>query len=103
MTTTYRIATALVALGLASPLAFAQDAQGQAAPEPQAQAAPQEQGTSWAALDTDADGNISKQESQRHPGLASVFDEADGDGDGQLTPEEYRAFVQKQQGGAAQE
>lgn len=42
MTTTYRIATALVALGLASPLAFAQDAQGQAAPEPQAQAAPQE-------------------------------------------------------------
>lgn len=61
-------------------------------------------GQTWASIDTDGNGTISKSESQVNAGLAQVFDQADSNQDGELTPDEYKAFVQAQQGaaGAAQ-
>ncbi len=47
----------------------------------------------WADVDTDGSGAISKAESSGMAGLSEVFDRADADGDGQLTPDEYRAFA----------
>ncbi len=58
-------------------------------------------GQTWASVDTDSDGAISKQEAQVNAGLAQIFDQADGNADGKLTPDEYKAFVVKQQGGGA--
>ena len=57
-------------------------------------------GQTWASVDTDSDGAISKQEAQVNAGLAQIFDSADGNTDGKLTPDEYKAFVAKQSGGA---
>ncbi|KRG64166.1 hypothetical protein ABB26_08935 [Stenotrophomonas humi] len=93
---------ALVGSALALP-AMAQDAQDQAAT--QAQTAEQAQGASaadgggqsWASVDTDGDGSISKAESQANAGLAQVFDDADADKDGKLTQEEYRVYAAKAQ------
>ena len=98
----------LIALGaaLAMPAAFAQEA----APTPQdptpttittadpAQStAPssQQQPLTWADLDVDANGTLSKTEAGNLPQLAQVFDEADADNNGELTPDEYKAFVAK--------
>ncbi|MBN6151309.1 EF-hand domain-containing protein [Xanthomonas sp. AmX2] len=58
-------------------------------------------GQTWADVDTDSDGAISKQEAQVNAGLTQIFAQADGDADGKLTPDEYKAFVAKQQGGGA--
>jgi len=55
----------------------------------------------WNDLDTDKDGAISKAESSANPGLSQIFSQADGDGDGKLTQEEYKAFVVKNYGGDA--
>lgn len=124
-TTTRLTAAPLMILGMlaAAPLAFAQtqpttateaQAEQQAQQMQQAQqatgAAQQQaqqsqgggQAMGWADLDVDGDGNISKEEAQRHTGLSSVFDEADTNGDGQLTPDEYRGFIQAQQDAATQ-
>lgn len=57
-------------------------------------------GQTWASVDTDSDGAISKQEAQVNAGLTQIFDQADGNADGKLTPDEYKAFVAKQQSGA---
>ncbi|KAF1014236.1 MAG: hypothetical protein GAK31_03260 [Stenotrophomonas maltophilia] len=57
-------------------------------------------GQTWASLDTDGNGTISKAEAQVNAGLAQVFDQADTNKDGELTPDEYKAFVQSQQGTA---
>ncbi len=110
----------LVAAGslMAAP-AFAQSAQESAA-QAQAQAAQAQQaasqagqaadqasaqasggGQTWASIDTDGNGTISKSEAQVNAGLAQVFDQADTDKNGELTPDEYKAFVASQQGGAA--
>ena len=43
------------------------------------------------------DGSISRAESQAHAGLAQVFDTADADKDGKLTPDEYRTYSASQQ------
>lgn len=83
------------ALALAMPMAFAQEADqfGQdPAPQPTEQAAPAGQVT-WADLDTDGDGNLSREEAAALPELAAIFDQADTDGDGILTPQEYEAFA----------
>ncbi len=88
---------AIAALSLAAPMAFAQDAATPADPAPAAQ----EQKMGWADVDTNQDGNVSKDESAAVPSLAQVFDQADADADGQLTPQEYQAFVAQQQSGAA--
>jgi hypothetical protein len=112
--------TAMIALGvaLAMPMAFAQDptssttqappttdaettttqdyAQDATAEAPQAQ-----QGqVTWADLDTDGDGKLSQAEAAGLEGLAQVFSEVDADGDGFITPEEYRDFVNRQAAGA---
>lgn len=97
---------ALVALGaaLAMPLAFAQSeaadpTQDAATPTaeqapPAATAQPAQQLT-WADVDADGNGSISKTESAQLASLADVFDQADADADGELTPDEYKAFVAK--------
>lgn len=105
----------MIALGaaLAAP-AFAQQVQqdpqadaaaapaagAQASPAPGASAGGQGQ-QGWNDLDTDKDGAISKAESAANPGLSQIFGQADGDGDGKLTQEEYKAFVVKNYGGGA--
>ncbi len=58
-------------------------------------------GQTWASVDTDGNGTISKSEAQVNAGLAQVFDQADTNKDGELTPDEYKAYVAAQQTGAA--
>lgn len=94
---------AMIAVGaaLAMPVAFAQsepaDGRQEAitdAGQPAKQAAPQASGAmSWADVDADKDGAISKDESSKLTSLAQVFDAADADSDGLLTPDEYKAYV----------
>jgi hypothetical protein len=107
---------ALVAM-LSAPLAFAQDAAATdpATPPPaaEAQAAPTTSNDaaaattagdpakkSWADVDADKDGKLSKSEADSVPALAQVFGQADVDADGNLTADEYKAFVAKNQDGA---
>ena len=58
-------------------------------------------GQTWASVDTDGNGTISKPEAQVNAGLAQVFDQADSNKDGELSPDEYKAYVAAQQGKAA--
>jgi len=88
------VVSTVLAAALAFP-AFAQSAQSGAA-QPQQGGG----GQTWASVDTDSDGAISKQEAQVNAGLSQIFDQADGNADGKLTPDEYKAFVAKQQDGA---
>jgi len=97
----------LIALGaaLAMPMAFAQDptaaepptAQDPTTEYPTQSPAPaaEQQPLTWADLDVDGNGTLSKTEAGNLPSLAQVFDEADTDRDGELTPDEYKAFVAK--------
>ena len=65
--------------------------------------APQQQGLvgpaatqqplTWADLDVDKDGSLSKEEVTTVPALTQVFDDADADADGKLTAEEYKAHA----------
>lgn len=105
---------AVIALGaaMAMPMAFAQDAAAtQEAPpttttqdyaqDATAEAPQAQQGqVTWADLDTDGDGRLSQAEANGLEGLGQVFDQVDADGDGYITPEEYRDFVNRQAAGA---
>ena len=93
----------LIALGaaLAIPMAFAQDAttppqdpatQGGDPAQSTAPASSQ-QPLTWADLDVDGNGTLSRTEASSLPSHAQVFDQADADSDGELTPDEYKAFV----------
>jgi hypothetical protein len=53
---------------------------------------------SWADVDADKDGNLSKAEAAAVPSLGQAFDKADSNADGSLTGAEYKAYV-KAQGG----
>ncbi|UYB52865.1 EF-hand domain-containing protein [Xanthomonas sp. AM6] len=100
---------AILAAALALP-AFAQDAQSDAAAQAPAtnasatgqpaQSSASGGGQTWADVDTDSDGAISKQEAQVNAGLSQIFSQADADHNDKLTPDEYKAYVAKQQGGA---
>lgn len=59
------------------------------------------QRVTWSDLDTDKDGKLTKAEAAPVQALTQVFDDADTDKDGALTPDEYKAFVAKNQEGAA--
>ena len=88
----------LIALGaaLAIPMAFAQDPTATHDPQPQEYTTPEDasaQPLTWADLDVDGNGTLSREEAANVASLAQVFDEADADNDGQLTQEEYRAYV----------
>jgi Ca2+-binding EF-hand superfamily protein len=89
------IITPLVALAmsLAATAVVAQDAASQ--PQPTAtqtdQAAPAK--TAWEDLDSNKDGNLSKQETTTVPALHDVFDKADSNADGVLTGDEYRTYL----------
>ncbi|MEP6633549.1 MAG: EF-hand domain-containing protein [Luteimonas sp.] len=101
----------LIALGsaLAMPVAFAQDAAAkqdsmQAAPTTTEQAPPAAEQAApandakkvtWADLDADKDGSLSKSEAAQLASLSQVFDQADTDANGKLTADEYKAFVAK--------
>lgn len=111
---THSLRTALfAALVLAAPLAFAQDAtagQAQASqaqvPEtapPPASPAPAQtsEKKSWADVDTDKDGALSRDEAATIPALAEAFDAADTDADGKLTAEEYKAHAAGKDGDKA--
>ena len=107
---------ALVA-ALSAPLAFAQDAtttETATPPAADAQAAPTTTNDaaaatiagdpaakkSWADVDADKDGKLSKIEADSVPALAQVFGQADADADGNLTADEYKTFIAKNQEGA---
>ena len=96
--------TGLLALSaaFAAPMAFAQsttptDAAAQdaatqpASPAPQSDAAPAKK--TWADLDTDKDGNLTKTEAATIPSLQAVFDQADANADGALSGEEYKTYL----------
>lgn len=61
----------------------------------QATASTQAGAMSWSDIDTDKDGNISKTEAAAMPALDRVFADADGDADGSLTADEYRAYAER--------
>jgi hypothetical protein len=92
----------LIALGaaLAIPMAFAQDATTppqdpatQADPAQSTAPSSTQQPLTWADLDVDGNGTLSRTEASSLPSLAQVFDQADADSDGELTPDEYKSFV----------
>ena len=98
----HAISLLALAAAVAAPAAFAQTAptadpaaQSQAAPAPTAQ--PKQ--VTWADLDTDKDGNLTKTEVATVPVLTQSFDAADADADGKLTADEYKAHAA--QGAAA--
>ena len=106
-----------IAAALAAPLAFAQSdnatAQGAvnaqaatpatpatpatattpATPATPAEPAAAAKKVSWSDLDGDKDGKLSKVEAAPLQSLTNVFDKADADKDGALTPDEYKAYI----------
>ena len=48
---------------------------------------------SWAEVDLNKDGNLTKAEASAVPALGQAFDKADSNADGSLTPEEYKAYT----------
>ncbi len=90
-----------LAAALAVPVAFAQDTTASTTDEaPAAGKTPttasqpaQPAKKTWADLDIDKDGKLSKRETETIPALQAVFDEADANADGALTGEEYKAYL----------
>lgn len=96
------LSTALAA-ALVAPGAFAQDAaaarqaqpmnaQDAAQAKPQADANAQKPKT-WEDLDTDSNGSLSMGEASAEASVAQIFPKADADGNGELTGEEYKAWL----------
>lgn len=107
MRTPLILSTALASALLAS-TAFAQDAaqQKQSAPpqdttqsQPPANAAGDQQKKSWSDLDTDHNGSLSAGEASALDSMAQIFPKADADGNGELTGEEYKAWLAANGGG----
>lgn len=51
----------------------------------------------WSELDADKDGALSKTEAAPVDSLSQAFDSADGDKDGSLTADEYKAYLANRQ------
>lgn len=75
--------------GMQSPTSPPTGAVPQANPAP---AQPAAQPT-WAELDTDKDGNLSKNEAAALSSVQALFDKADANADGSLTGDEYRNYL----------
>lgn len=88
--------TALAA-AFAAPALHAQDSTPQKDEAPAASTQPaqaaQPAKKSWAELDTDRNGNLSREESAAVPALEAVFERADANADGALTGDEYKAYL----------
>ncbi|MBN8717125.1 MAG: EF-hand domain-containing protein [Stenotrophomonas sp.] len=85
--------------------AFAQDAaQAQSQPQDKA-AASKDDGHKnwWAELDVDGDGRLSANETAAMENVAKIFPAADADHDGQLTVEEYKAWLASNGGEAGKQ
>ena len=54
-------------------------------------------------MDADQNGNLSASEAAVVNSLSKVFAEADADADGELTPDEYKAYLAARGNGAAGE
>ena len=93
-----------LASALAAPAAFAQSAPT-SPQDPAARATPQQQPTeaapqaaapaqkTWADLDANGNGSLSATEAAPIESLAKVFPKADKDGNGELTADEYKAWL----------
>ena len=77
------ITTALLALGLSSGAALAQQSGDEMLQQ----------------LDTDGDGQVTREEAQAAPELYENFDQADADGDGSLGAQEIEQAMAGGQGG----
>ena len=87
---TKALSTAIAVAGIAAAASvFAQDA------PPPATAAPTAQAT-FAQLDADSDGAISKGEAAASAGLSASFNGLDADGNGSLNSAEYAKFASMQ-------
>ena len=78
-----------VLASLFSASAFAQDTK-EAVEVAEAKPAP---ALSWAEMDKDNNGSLSKDEATVNKSLADIFDQADGNTDGQLSGDEYRSYL----------
>lgn len=88
---------------MVSPMAFAQEASQQqeqtqaqqAQQQGQGEAAAQESRPSsgWQELDKDGNGSLSKTEAAGVPSLSQIFEQADSNQDGELSQDEYKAFL----------
>ncbi|MBX3712954.1 MAG: EF-hand domain-containing protein [Lysobacter sp.] len=88
----------ILSAACAMPLAFAQEtpptSETGAQPAQTTDAAtPATAKKSWSDLDLDKDGSLSKDEASVVPSLQAVFDQADSNGDGALTGEEYKSWL----------
>ena len=100
---TLAILSFALASALAAPAAFAQSAPT-TPQDPAAQSMPQQQPTeaapaatpaqkTWADLDANGNGSLSVTEAAPIESLAKVFPKADKDGNGELTADEYKAWL----------
>jgi len=105
-TNTLAMLSFALASAMAAPAAFAQSAPT-TPQDPAAQSAPQQQvpteaappaaaapaQKTWADLDANGNGSLSVTEAAPIESLAKVFPKADKDGNGELTAEEYKAWL----------
>lgn len=95
-----------LASALAAPAAFAQSAPTTNTQDPAAQSMSQQQPApteaapaaapvqkTWAELDANGNGSLSVTEAAPIESLAKVFPKADKDGNGELTADEYKAWL----------
>jgi hypothetical protein len=98
-----------LASALAAPAAFAQSAPANPQ-DPAPQSMPQQQPTeavpqaapaqkTWAELDANGNGSLSAAEAAPIESLTTVFPQADKDGNGELTADEYKTWLAANGGG----
>jgi Ca2+-binding EF-hand superfamily protein len=89
----------LTAAALISSFAIAQGQTpqpGETAPPPATTPEQPQTGSIFDALDANKDGNIAQAEAEAHPTVAQHFTQADADGDGALSRDEFAAAFKSQ-------